>query len=178
MSKQNSNRMGWTLDQSLVHLLHRAVQAAELVFVECAGEAEVTPRQFAVLAAVAADPNASQTKLVSITGVDRSTLADLVKRLIKKGLLQRKRARSDARAYEVRLTPKAEALIERLNDKAAQADEMLMAPLGQRDRSQLIGTLSALVHAAQRPAAEQHTGKAAGSKKNGRAADGVSRNAA
>ncbi|MFZ1102753.1 MAG: helix-turn-helix domain-containing protein, partial [Hyphomicrobiaceae bacterium] len=38
------------------------------------------------------------------TGIDRSTLADIVRRLTRKGLLQRCRTNEDARAYAVRLT--------------------------------------------------------------------------
>jgi DNA-binding MarR family transcriptional regulator len=168
MSKQISSRSVWTLDQSLVHQLHRAVQAADLVFGACVGESEITPRQFAVMAAVARDPNASQTKLVGATGIDRSTLADLVKRLLKKGLLQRKRTREDARAYAVRLTPKSEALFEQLREKAALADELLLAHLSQRDRSALLETLDGLAKAAQQTAGGQQNRGPARMNKRGR----------
>ena len=38
----------------------------------------------------------SQTDIVRITGIDRSTLADIVRRLVQRGYLQRKRTRTDA----------------------------------------------------------------------------------
>jgi DNA-binding MarR family transcriptional regulator len=161
MPKQSPNHSVWSLDQSLVHLLHRAVQVADLAFLDRVAEVEITPRQFAVLTAVANDPSASQTQLVAVTGVDRSTLADLVKRLVKKGLLQRKRSRDDARAYEVRLTPRSEALIDRLTKRAVKADEALLAHLNQSERSALLAALDGLIQAATPPAANPQKPKMA-----------------
>ncbi|MEZ5853842.1 MAG: helix-turn-helix domain-containing protein [Hyphomicrobiaceae bacterium] len=66
------------------HLLHRAGQKAAEVFAVKAG-GKLTPRQYAVMAAIAGTSRASQTDLVMITGVDRSTLADIVKRLVQRG---------------------------------------------------------------------------------------------
>ncbi len=96
--------MKQNLDASALHLLHRAGQCAEELFTTETGKTDLTPRQYAVLASVAQKPDISQTGLVEQTGVDRSTLADIVRRLVKKGLLQRKRTRRDARMYAVRLT--------------------------------------------------------------------------
>ena len=102
---KNNHRSG-TLDVSALHLLHRAGQCAEVLFTNETGKADLTPRQYAILTSVAQNPDISQTGLVEQTGVDRSTLADIVRRLVKKGLLQRKRTRRDARMYAVRLTSK------------------------------------------------------------------------
>ena len=52
-----------------------------------------------------ANDGKSQTELVKITGIDRSTLADLVARLMAQGYVQRRRTKEDARTNSVRLTP-------------------------------------------------------------------------
>ena len=57
-----------------------------------------------ILKAIAANEGASQTAIVDLTGVDRSTLADVVKRLLQRRLLARKRSKADARAYQLTLT--------------------------------------------------------------------------
>ena len=67
-------------------------------------DGDLTPRQLAVLVTVANNEGLSQTGLVDRTGIDRSTLADIVRRLQRKGLLQRRRTKEDARAYAVKLT--------------------------------------------------------------------------
>ena len=59
----------------------------------------LTPRQLAVIITVAQNEGLSQTGILDATGIDRSTLADVVRRLTKKRLLQRRRTREDARAY-------------------------------------------------------------------------------
>ena len=107
---KNNHRSG-PLDVSALHLLHRAGQCAEVLFTNETGKTDLTPRQYAILACVAQNPDISQTGLVEQTGVDRSTLADIVRRLVKKGLLQSKRTRRDARMYAVRLTPKGQSAL-------------------------------------------------------------------
>ena len=53
----------------------------------------LTQRQFAVLEAVSQKSGLTQTDLVRATGIDRSTLADLVSRMTTKGLLAREQYR-------------------------------------------------------------------------------------
>ena len=92
------------LERSPSHLLHRALQLALDLYAAEFGGAGLTQRQFAVLAAVADHEGATQTDLVRLTGIDRSTLADMAARMIAKGLLERQRSLSDARANAVSLT--------------------------------------------------------------------------
>ena len=92
------------LERSPLHLLHRAGQCAAEMFQIELGSDDLTPRQYAVLVAVSQNEGLSQTQLVDKTGMDRSTLADIVRRMLKKGLLQRRRTQDDARAYSVKLT--------------------------------------------------------------------------
>src|SRR5262245_47397948 len=87
---------------SALHLLHRAGQCADEMFAVSVGEVGLTPRQFAVMAAIANTEEPSQTTLVEYTGIDRSTMADIVRRLTSRGLVQRRRTRRDARRYAVR----------------------------------------------------------------------------
>jgi len=86
------------LNRSAMHLLHRAGQCAADIFALEARASGLTPRQFAVLMVVAEEEGLTQTDLVERTGIDRSTLADIVGRLLSHGLIQRRRAKEDARA--------------------------------------------------------------------------------
>ena len=71
------------LEQSPIHLLHRAGQCAGDVFQAEMSQGDLTPRQYAILLTVAQNEGLSQTHLVEKTGIDRSTLADIVRRLLK-----------------------------------------------------------------------------------------------
>ena len=100
MKKDSNDR----LHRSPIHLLHRAGQCAGDIFHTEMKDGDLTPRQLAVLVTVANNEGLSQTGLVDRTGIDRSTLADIVRRMQRKGLLQRRRTKEDARAYAVKLT--------------------------------------------------------------------------
>ena len=114
------------LDQSPSHLLHRALQRALDIYAEAFGESAITQRQFAVLAAAEERVGATQADLVRITGIDRSTLADLVRRMIGKGLLERERSNIDARANAVRLTDSGREVLAQAWPKMAAADVKLL----------------------------------------------------
>jgi DNA-binding MarR family transcriptional regulator len=149
---KNNNRTG-SLDVSALHLLHRAGQCAEVLFTNETGKTDLTPRQYAILATVSQNPDVSQTGLVDQTGVDRSTLADIVRRLVKKGLLQRKRTRRDARMYAVRLTQKGQNALNAVKPAAARVDQRLLSALGTEERGVFIGALGEIVRAMNRQAA-------------------------
>jgi len=143
---KNSHRSG-PLDASALHLLHRAGQFAEVLFTNETGKADLTPRQFAVLICVAQNPDVSQTGLVEQTGIDRSTLADIVRRLVKKGLLQRKRTRRDARMYAVRLTPKGHSLLSQVKPLASKVDQRILSALRNDQRGVFMEALAEIVGA-------------------------------
>lgn len=75
------------LMSSLLHLLHRAGQAADELFADGMSDSDLTPRQFAVLVALGQEKGTSQTGIVGVTGIDRSTLAEIVRRLVARGLV-------------------------------------------------------------------------------------------
>lgn len=135
------------LERSPIHMLHRAGQCAADIFQSTVGAHDLTPRQFAVLATVGNYEGLSQTHLVEKTGIDRSTLADIVRRMLKKGLLQRRRTREDARAYAVRLTDEGRRVMAEVVPLAVAVDEAVVAMLSSDDRDRLLTSLSDIVTA-------------------------------
>lgn len=142
------------LARSPGHLLHRAQQRAEEVFVASLGDDNVTLRQFAVLAAVSEKAGRTQTELVRITGIDRSTLADMMDRLEKKGLVAREKSDTDKRAKIVRLTGKGRTRLADAAPHAAAADAAILAALPKNKRRSFLGTLETLVVAIDTAAVE------------------------
>ena len=128
----------------LLTLLHRASQRADNLFVRHVGKTGPTPRQFAVLHAVSEKDGLSQTDIMAATGIDRSSTADLVRRLVRSGCLQRRRTRRDARVYAVRLTPKGRQTIAIGVPAAAAADPALLALLPNAQQSALEKALTAI----------------------------------
>ena len=128
MAKSKSGAKGGiaALDQSPSHLLHRALQRALDIYAEEFGEHGITQRQFAVLAAADERDGATQADLVRITGIDRSTLADMARRMMGKDLLERQRSMLDGRANAVRVTEAGRAALAEARPKMAAADARLL----------------------------------------------------
>jgi DNA-binding MarR family transcriptional regulator len=152
-ARMKDNHRSGPLDTSALHLLHRAGQCAEVLFTNETAKADLTPRQYAVLVCVGQNPDVSQTGLVEQTGVDRSTLADVVRRLVKKGLLQRKRTRRDARMYAVRLTPKGQGILSGVKPLATKVDQRILSVLKSDQRGSFVDALGEIVRAMSRSAA-------------------------
>ncbi len=136
-----------TLEQSPIHLLHRAGQCAGDVFQSEMRTEDLTPRQFAVLVAVSENEGLSQTNLVEMTGIDRSTLADIIRRMLKKGLVQRRRTKEDARAYAVKLTEEGRRILRTAEPMAKKVDDRILNALPASERERFLQDLGAIVEA-------------------------------
>jgi DNA-binding MarR family transcriptional regulator len=142
---------------SALHLLHRAGQCADEMFAFTVGEVGLTPRQYAVMAAIAESDEPSQTTLVERTGIDRSTMADIVRRLTSRGLVQRRRTRRDARRYAVRLTDKGEGALRLAEPAARSTDERLLSALPATQRDAFLRSLARIVLAVEPETAARGT---------------------
>ena len=139
--------VGGRLERSPIHLLHRAGQCASDIFQGEMADGDLTPRQYAVLVAVAQNEGVSQTLLVEKTGVDRSTLADIVRRMLKKGLLQRRRTKEDARAYAVKLTEEGWRVLKSTDPLAKRVDDRILGVLPGQQRERFLQDLNLIVKA-------------------------------
>ena len=135
--------------EGTLELLHRACQCAEQVFTAQTSGFDITPRQFAILAKIDELESPSQIMLVEHTGIDRSTMVDVVRRLLKKRLVQRRRAKIDARTFALALTPDGRALLDRVKPIASRVDKQLLATLPANRVEDFLVSLALLVQGAQ-----------------------------
>jgi len=133
------------LTHSPIHLLHRASQAVENAFASTVEIESLTPRQLAVLTTIAQHEGLSQTDIVEHTRIDRSTLADIVRRLQKKGLLQRRRTKEDARAYAVKLTEEGRRVLRTVGPLAERVDRRALDALPAKRRDEFMRALASIV---------------------------------
>ena len=136
---------GKSHDVSAIHLLHRAGQCADELFAMNTGKTDLTPRQFAVLSTVAQTEDVSQTSIVDATGIDRSTLADIVRRLVERGLLARRRTKQDARMYAVRLSAAGRAAVDAASAGATETNDTILAALPASQRAVFVNALQKIV---------------------------------
>lgn len=126
------------------HLLRRAQQRAVDLYWQSAGDDGLRPPQFAVLLTVYQNPGLNQTGLVQRTGIDRSTIADMIARLAKRGLLERRRVEADQRANTLWITTAGIDALESVAERVQAAQDVIMAPLPAAERPVFLEQLKRL----------------------------------
>jgi len=156
------------LETSPGHLLRRAQQYANDLYTNEVDAGGLTQRQFAVLFAVDQQEGVSQTALVALTGIDRSTLADMIVRMQKKDLLARKRTDEDQRANAVRITPVGRRALRAAMPAVQRSETRIFEVLPVRLRADFIKALTLIAQAVadtQTPDGEDGDGKPKGRKR-------------
>jgi MarR family transcriptional regulator, temperature-dependent positive regulator of motility len=136
--------LSFDINRSTSHLLHRAQQVAADLHLEAFGAKGLTQRQLAVLATLSGTGAVSQTKLVAHTGIDRSTMAEMITRLVTKGLVSRAKSSSDSRANDVQLTDEGKTIVAAALPRLAQLDQAILSLVNAGKRDALIDLLRKL----------------------------------
>jgi len=173
----NKSKRSGSLGGSPSHLMHRVLQLALDIYTEEAGSDGLTQRQFAVLEAVSQKSGLTQTDLVRATGIDRSTLADLVARMTTKGLLDRVQSTIDARAKAVSLSAAGQAALDAARPRVEAADKRILALLPKAKRDGFLALLSELAGEAD-AAPDKARAEARAAKKAAREAKKLAKKAA
>lgn len=134
----------FTLDSVPGHLIRRCQQRAVDLFSDEVGENGPNPRQFAVLISVFQNPGMSQTALVEASGIDRSTLTEVLRRMIDRGMISKSRTPADQRANALYLTAAGSAMLESAFDAAERAQARILEPIPETDRTTAITILAAM----------------------------------
>lgn len=149
MKVQRRPNGGFDLAQAPSHLIRRCQQYFGDLYALESGARELTPQQFTVLSALEHNDGSSQTALVEITGIDRSTLAEMARRMVEKGLLSRERTEEDQRANAVAITANGRKALRSARLAADRAERALLDPLPASDRTKFLKYLAQIVSAAE-----------------------------
>src|SRR4051812_44218475 len=140
---------GFALSESPSYLLKRCAQYFGDLYQNEAGSQELTKQQFTLLSALEHNDGVSQTALVEITGIDRSTLAEMVRRMLEKGLLSRERTEEDQRANAVAISQAGRRSLRAARNAADRAERALLEPLPLLERQKFLKALSQIAQAAE-----------------------------
>lgn len=130
--------------KNTLNLIKRAQQVCERLFDRATTGLEITARQFAVLSTVEAFQPLNQTMLEEVTGMDRSTVSDLVWRLERRGLIERKCAVHDLRSADLSLTADGSLALAELTGLVEDVDRSILAVLPESERQEFLQTLKLL----------------------------------
>lgn len=134
----------WKRPGYLIRRLHQVHYA--LFFEECDAFG-ITPVQYGLLTVLSTNPDSDQVTLGHALGIDRTNVADVLRRLARRGLIERDRSTSDRRAVVARLTEEGETLVERMHPAMARAQHRLLKVLDDAEREAFLATLMRLLEA-------------------------------
>lgn len=149
MKGQRKVNGGFELAEAPSHLIKRCQQYFGDLYAREAVNCELTKQQFTVLAALESNEGVSQTALVEMTGIDRSTLAEMVRRMLERGLINRERTEADARANAVAITTSGRKALRVARSAADRAEKAFLEALPPSERSKFIKALAAIAAAGE-----------------------------
>ncbi|MFD3380261.1 MULTISPECIES: MarR family winged helix-turn-helix transcriptional regulator [unclassified Streptomyces] len=130
------------------HLARRLQQAHHLLWNTMVSE-EITSPQFAVLNALVAEPGLDQRSVGERVGLDRSTIAEVISRLGRRGLLDKVRDPQDGRRFLLRLTDEGVRVHRKLTVRTARMNQVFLAPLSSEEQTVFFDLLQRVSDAAE-----------------------------
>ena len=118
------------------HLLRRAQQLHQVVWTRDVSS-ETSSVQFGALVVLARHPDASQRELGRALDLDRSTIADLVRRMTRHGLIDCEQDADDRRRHRLRLTPHGRSMLKSLRPRVDAIEPALTGALSATERTEL-----------------------------------------
>jgi DNA-binding MarR family transcriptional regulator len=134
---------GYVLDHQIGFVLRLVYQRHAAIFAQRIGD-ELTPTQWAALAKLWQTGPTSQNLLGRLTAMDASTIRGVVARLVKRGLVDTRPDKNDARLLLVGLTKAGTELFRDLAPRALAISEETLAPLSPDERETLARILDKL----------------------------------
>ncbi|MFS8050181.1 MarR family winged helix-turn-helix transcriptional regulator [Rhizobium sp. BR 314] len=140
-----TGEQSFELTRNVNYLLRRAHTRADRLFDQAMQNVGITPRQAAVLYGVRRCEGGSISDLTSLTGMDRGTLSEMVPRLMKRGLLEKRLAKDDGRAMALYLTREGAELVDLVIAQTSALQAQVLEPLPREYHELFIKMLSLLI---------------------------------
>lgn len=127
------------------HAIRRLHQISVGIFLQELADLGVTPVQYAALQVVGNRPGIDQRTLARSIALDASTTGGVVDRLEARGWMERRTAPEDRRARQLALTREGQQALADCIPGMLRAQELILAPLSERQRGDFMRLLSLLV---------------------------------
>lgn len=129
------------------YLIRRLNQLHYALFFEECGK-EITPVQYGLLTILSStSEDVDQISIANRLGIDRTNVADVLRRLVSAGLVRRERSKTDRRAMIAMITPEGKKLLERMHPAMVRAQERILETLEPDERATFIDLLIRLLAA-------------------------------
>jgi DNA-binding MarR family transcriptional regulator len=108
---------------------------------------DITPIQFAVLTVLYNGKGLDQITLSKSIGVDRTSGADVIRRLYRRGLLKRVPSSEDRRAKLVHITSEGKALVRKMQPHMERAQARFVGPLTPAEQEDFMKLIEKVIRA-------------------------------
>lgn len=129
------------------HLLRRLQQIAVSMFLAECRDHDLTPLQFAALAALRDNAPVDQATLGGLIALDRTTIGVVVAKLEERGLATRTVSHRDRRSKMIRLTPRGMQVLDAILPDVEHVQARLLEPLDPDEQRHFMGALRKVVGA-------------------------------
>lgn len=143
--KSDRNALARTIYRHPGFLARRLQQIAVGVFLQETARFGLTPVQYGLLTAVRADPGIDQVGAGDRIGLDRTTVADIARRLASKQLLRLEVDARDRRIRRLHVTSKGVRLLRAVEPDVRRAQRRILEPLDARARRDLCAHIARIV---------------------------------
>lgn len=140
-------------------LLRRAWYSLNQAFRRRVAHLQITPDQFTALRILHEHTGLTQRQLTELMSSDPNTVASLVERMEKNGLVERADHPTDRRAHHLKLLAKGKKTYTAAREIAIELQSTVLTALPEKDRDQFLENLAKVADAA-RVAADESTNKA------------------
>lgn len=128
----------WARPGFLIRRLH---QLHVSVFLEECGDFDVTPVQYAVLSVLYRGQALDQVSVAAEVGIDRNNAADVLRRLERRGFVERIPSETDRRAMLNAISETGRRFVEDAHGAMERAQDRFTGSLSKRDRERLTDLL-------------------------------------
>ncbi|WP_172327934.1 MarR family winged helix-turn-helix transcriptional regulator [Mangrovicoccus sp. HB161399] len=129
------------------YLVRRLHQIHMGLFAEACDGLDLTAVQYAVLSVLYSGGGFDQLSLSKAVGIDRTSGADVIKRLVRRGLATREPSVEDRRARVVRITDEGRRFVRRVRPMMEEAQDRLVSPLDEEEHDIFLQLLRKLIEA-------------------------------
>jgi DNA-binding MarR family transcriptional regulator len=128
-------------------LLRRAWYGLNQAFRRRIAHLRLTPDQFTVMRTLLEHEGISQRQLTSLMSSDPNTVASLLERMEKAGVIERQTHEQDRRTNQLRLRPRGKTRYEAAREIAVTLQEEILSALPERAREEFLADLDRIVEA-------------------------------
>jgi DNA-binding MarR family transcriptional regulator len=126
-------------------LIRRLNQIHIALFFESCKDFAITPVQYGLLTTLSERPGLDQTSLCAEVGVDRTTMADVLRRLEERGLVKREASPADGRQKIANISVKGRRVMNEMYESMRDAQVRFLAPLEPQERVEFVRMMMQLV---------------------------------